>query len=188
MVSPEGQAQEPKPTVKVPGAYEDFEGKREHLETVTRGRLPQVGDLLPELPEAIKQSHGVKVLNIVNALGTQACDAYTRNAETLFGPHRDLIDLFHISKQPQEEMILEGEKKDEISSPRVPITPEQATDLGVELEPGEGADPEFWPKASRRTVIVAKDGQIVYVEQPDNQDQEPNYQAALEAAQKALQQ
>lgn len=184
MTTPEGQHPERKPTVKIPGAYEDFEGKREHLETVTRGRLPQVGD---RLPETIIPTAGVRVLNIVNALSTPACDTYTRNAERIFNPYQEEIGLFHVSKQAPDEMRLEDEQEGEITSPRVSISQEQAIELGVELEPGEGADPEFWPTAARRTVIVAKDGQIVYVEQPENQDQEPNYQAALEAAKQALQ-
>jgi len=53
--------------------------------------------------------------------------------------------------------------------------------LGVALAPGEGADTEFWPTALRRTLaLVGSDGRIIDIQQPDDQEQRPDFNEIYE--------
>jgi len=174
-----------KPEVVVEGAFEMYEGARENLNTLTRtGQLLQVGDHLPEIA-GVESGGRPFILHTVNAFGTETCDMCTDELETFQLSHPD-VPVFSLTKQSAEELRAEDEKraaagKPPITQSRVTIDQETAIDLGVALAPGEGADPEFWPTALRRTLaLVDGNGTIVDIQQPDDQEEVPSFTQVYE--------
>jgi hypothetical protein len=175
----------PKQEVSIPGAFEIFEGNREELNTLTRnGRLLQPGDIVPVLPGV--ELGGIPfILHTVNAFGTETCDTCTDELEA-FHLARPEIPVISLTKQTPEEIMAEDAKRIEAGKPavthnRITIDQDTAIDLGVALEAGEGADKEFWPTALRRTLILAdRNGRIIDIEQPDDQEQKPDFMRFFE--------
>jgi hypothetical protein len=174
-----------KQEIAVPGAFEIFEGNREELITLTRGgQLLQPGDALPVLP-GVEHGDTPFILHTVNAFGTETCDSCTDELETFHITHPD-IPVISLTKQTPEEIQAEDAKRTEAGKPpvshsRITIDQDTAIDLGVALEAGEGADKEFWPTALRRTLILAdRNGRIIDIEQPDDQEQKPDFMRFFE--------
>ncbi len=172
--------QYPKQAVIVTGAFEIFEGNREELDTVTRtGRLLQPGDSLPSIP-GVDIGGKPFILHTVNAFGTETCDMCTDELETFHLEHPE-IPVISLTKQSTAEIAAEDAKRAEAGKPpirhaRITIDQESAIDLGVALAPGLGADEEFWPTALRRTLaLVNAEGMIVDIQQPDDQEQRPDF-------------
>ncbi|HSW80342.1 MAG TPA: hypothetical protein VLG47_06205 [Candidatus Saccharimonadales bacterium] len=173
--------QYPGQSIPVDGAFEVFEGNRENLITLTRnGELLQVGDQLPPIP-GINPDGVPFILHTVNAFGTPTCDRCTDMLEAFHRDHPD-VPIYSLTKQEPEQMRTENEDESPITHDRIQIDQNTAIDLGVELAPGEGADTEFWPTALRRTVaVIGGDGRILHIEQPDDQEQFPNFDALYDA-------
>lgn len=164
----------------VKGAFEIYEGNREELDTLTRtGRLLQPGDYLPHIT-GLENDGQPFILHTVNAFGTETCDVCTDQLEAFHKLHPE-VRVFSLTKQTEAEIKAEDDKrasagKEPITHPRIPIDQETAVDLGVALAPGEGADPEFWPTALRRTLaLVDGNSRIVDIQQPDDQEQIPDF-------------
>ena len=174
----------PNKPLPVLGAYEDFEGSREHLITLTRtGQLLQVGDQLPPVA-GIELGNGPIVLHAVNEFGTPMCDACTSELERFHQEHPE-IPIYSLTRQAPEKMGLEDGQP--ITHAQLQIDDETAINLGIALQPGEGADEDFWPTALHRTIaVVDAQGTITHIQQPDDQDQmldfESAYQAVLDAS------
>jgi hypothetical protein len=169
-----------KPEVPVAGAYEIYEGNFEELITLTRtGRLLETGDYLPVV-EGIETNGEPFILHTVNAFGTEMCDMCTDELETFHQAHPE-VPVISVTKQTLEEIAAEDAKraaegKAPVTHSRVSVGQEAAIDLGIALASGEGADPEFWPTALRRTLaLVGSDGRIIDIQQPDDQDQLPDF-------------
>jgi hypothetical protein len=170
----------------VNGAFEIHEGTREELITLTRtGQLLQPGDFLPAV-KGIELEGKPFILHTVNAFGTETCDMCTDELETFHKQHPE-TPVISVTKQTPEEIAVEDAKrraegKPPVTHERVTVDQETAIDLGIALAPGEGADPEFWPTALRRTLaLVGSDGRIIDIQQPDDQEQRPDFAEIYEA-------
>jgi len=168
------------PEIPVSGAFEIYEGNREELITLTRtGQLLRPGDFLPDV-DSIEVGDKPFIIHTVNAFGTETCDICTDEIEAFHQSHPD-VPVFSITKQTPEEIAAEDAKraadgKSRITHARISIDQDTAVDLGVALAPGEGADPEFWPTALRRTLaLVDSNGQIIDIQQPDDQEEHPDF-------------
>ncbi len=165
--------------VPVNGAFEIFDGKREELITLTRnGQLLTKGDVVPAIPGVVLES-GPFVLHTVNAFGTETCDGCTDEVEAFHIANPE-IPVYSLTKQSAEEIAAEDSKRREagkllVTHSRITVSNDTATDLGIALAPGEGADEEFWPTALRRTLaFVGADGKVVDIQQPDDQEEVPD--------------
>lgn len=172
----------------VSGAFEVFEGNREELITLTRnGELLQPGDVLPAVP-GVEPEGRPFVLHTVNAFGTETCDTCTDVIEAFHLSYPE-VPVYSLTKQSADEIAAEDGKrvvegKKPVTHQRLSIDQDTAVDLGAALAPGEGADADFWPTALRRTlVVVGADGKIIDIQQPDDQEQKPDWAMIYEAAQ-----
>lgn len=176
----------PRPALPVTGAFEIFEENYEELITLTRtGQLLQAGDFLPSVP-GIELEDRPFILHTVNAFGTETCDTCTDELETF---HRDNPDIpiYSLTKQSAVEIAAEDAKRAKEGKPpvthkRITVDHETAIDLGVALAPGRGAAEDFWPTALRRTLaVIDPQGQIVDIQQPDDQEQVPDFERVYDA-------
>jgi len=166
--------------IPIKGAYEIYDGKREELITLTRaGRLLQEGELLPPIPGISPE--GVFIIHTVNAFGTPTCDECTSELETFHQQHPG-VPVYSLTKQTPEQIQEENAKHpgQEVTHNQLSIDDGTAIDLGVALRPGEGADEEFWPTALRRMVAVVKDGQVVHIQEHDDQEEKPDFMKVFE--------
>jgi hypothetical protein len=148
----------------------------EHLTTLTRnGELMKPGDELPFTPEGTEGRP--YLLHIVNQVGTPRCEECIDTLETLIQKHPE-VPVVTLTK----EFDKDAPKERKLGQRVLQIGREAAIDLGVELVPGQDADPEFWLTALRRTLAaVDADGRVLYVEQPLDQDQMLDFDTAYAA-------
>ncbi|HSX15791.1 MAG TPA: hypothetical protein VLF40_03295 [Candidatus Saccharimonadales bacterium] len=163
-------------------AYEDLDGKREHVTTLTReGRLLEAGDFMPFVPGIEWQRHGLYIVQTVNAFDTETCDNCVDELDGFHRAHPE-VPVYSLTKQNLAEV-----KKQSADQTFLQINPATAIALGTELVPGEGADPDFWSGALRRSIfVVDASGKIVHTQQPNDQEQMPDFDQVYRAALDAL--
>jgi hypothetical protein len=171
--------------IPVDGAFEDYEGTREHLITLTRsGQLLRVGDSIPAIP-GVSTDGRPYILHTVNALGTPTCDSCVDMLEQFHIDHPE-VPVYSITKQDIGEFDADNPDAPEVTHKRVRISEDTAIDLGIALASGENADAEFWPTALRRTLaVIDSDGRVIDIQQPDDQEEKPDFlraEAAVLAA------
>ena len=165
--------------VPVHGAFEVHENGRDELITLTRtGRLLRPGDdIMPvilRLDVDLEVGERPYIIHSVNALDRETSDSDIEAIQAIKQSHPG-TPIYSLTKQLPAEIALEDENraaagKSPIAHKRLTVRHEDAIDLGIALEPSEGADTEFWANALRRTLaVVDRDGQIISVEQPDDQ-------------------
>lgn len=169
------------PTIlPVHGAFEVREGgARDELVTLTRtGRLLQPDDsIMPavlRLPFDLEVGEIPYILHSANALGDKTFDDDLEVIQAFQQSHPG-TPVYSLTKQSPTEVAHEKERRIEagkspITHRHLTINHNEAINLGIALEPSEGADAEFWTNALRRTLaIVDRDGRIASIEQPDDQ-------------------
>lgn len=176
---------------RIAGAFEVAEfGHVEELTIVTkRGllqrnfKLPAVevshethpGNRRPYSIEILTDIPGPKIISVVNAHETPVCDVQTKALDRACAPNG--IPMVSISRQHPGELA-RIRRKEGIESSLYSISEEGAIELGVALEPAEGAS-EAWKDMLLRTlIVVGVDNIIAHIEHVMDQAREPNYEAA----------
>ncbi len=145
-----------------------------------------VGDYLPDI-SGLEPTDGPIIIHTVNAFGTETCDNCINVIETFHLAHPD-IPVYPLTKQDLAKIAAEEAKSGRsVTHTRLTIDQETAIDLGVALAPGANADEEFWPTALRRSlIVVGENGLIIHIQEPDDQEQEPDFLQAFEVVESAI--
>jgi len=122
----------------------------------------------------------VKILNIVPSLDTGVCAASARAFNKAAASLRDVVILTISRDLPfAQKRFCEAEGIDKVITLSELRTRDFGTTYGVEIETGPMAG-----LLSRAVIVLDRNDIVVYTEQVPEIAQEPNYQAALEAAKK----
>ena len=135
-------------------------------------------------PKSLKDFDGKKILiSVVPSLDTSVCDIQTRKFnEAASGFGQDVVILTISMDLPfAQKRFCEAEGIDKVITLSELRDREFGKAYGVEMISGPLAG-----LLSRAVVVLDASNRVVYTEQVPEIAQEPNYQAALDAAKKAL--
>jgi thioredoxin-dependent peroxiredoxin len=156
------------------------------------GRKLEVGDMAPEFeldhldPETGKASKvklsdsagKVRLLNVINSIDTPVCHVETHRWESSRSNLPDEVVIYTVSMDLAFAQARwnknESVKHQSLSSHR---SEQFGQDYGVLLKE--------WRLLQRAVFVIDRAGKIVYAEYVNDQMQEPNYDAAIEAARTA---
>lgn len=157
-------------------------------------KLPGTGDILPSVkgrsfdpktqsvePLDLRNIDGIVVISVVNACGTPVCDKQMIRMNEFADQNPD-ITVVSITKQPWNDELIATAKWLKGKHRLVSIDDEAAADLGVGLEPDEGADEEYRTMLLRKALVRNSMNFIVYDEVVWEQMDEPKYEPLFRAA------
>ncbi|SLM30754.1 lipid hydroperoxide peroxidase [Desulfamplus magnetovallimortis] len=158
------------------------------IETV--GKLPEVGTKALDFTLTGKDLSDVKlsqfagktvVLNIFPSIDTPVCAASTRQFNKTAGESKNCVVLCISGDLPfAHSRFCEVESLKNVISLSTFRSPDFGTDYGVKITTGPIAG-----LLSRAVVVIDGDGKVAYTEQVPEISQEPDYESALAAVEKA---